>query len=147
MFCVMGTIQLITWPVLTLGRAARRILGDTGLENVRDLNCRPRYKYHVKSPRGVSGNSQFFSKYLKNIWLHFINSTVKTRKITLSPEMATQISGNDDLVYSIQQNSKQLHIKSALFQYPSASKKTRALQFNTGRVRERPLGAGGLKRS
>ena len=30
MFCVMGTIQLITW-VLTLGR-------DTGLDNVTDLN-------------------------------------------------------------------------------------------------------------
>ena len=97
MFCVMGTIQLITWPVLTLGRAARGILGDTGLENVRDLNCRPRYKYHVKSPKDVSGNSQFFSKYIKNIWLHFINSTVKTPKISLSPEMATQISGNDVL--------------------------------------------------
>ena len=30
-----------------------------------DLNCRPRYKYHVKSPKYVSGNSQFFSKYLE----------------------------------------------------------------------------------
>ena len=50
------------------------------------------------------------------------------------------------LLYSIQQNSKQFHIKSALFtvMYPSASKKTRSLQLNTGRVHERPLGAGGL---
>ena len=49
--------------------------------------------------------------------------------------MATQISGNDVLVYSIQQNSKQLHIKSALFQYSAASKKTRALS---------PRGRGGV---
>ena len=48
--------------------------------------------------------------------------------------MKTQISGNDVLVYSIQQNSKQLHIRSALFQYLAASKKTGALHFNTGRV-------------
>ena len=47
--------------------------------------------------------------------------------------MATQISGNDVFVYNIQQNSKQLHIKLALFQYPAASKKTRALHFSTGR--------------
>ena len=30
-----------------------------------DLNCRPRHKYHVKSPKYVSGNSLFFSKYLE----------------------------------------------------------------------------------
>ena len=60
MFCVMGTIQLITWPVLTLGRTARGILGDTGLENVRDLNCRPRYKYHVKSPKDFPEILNFF---------------------------------------------------------------------------------------
>ena len=30
------------------------------------------------------------SKYIKTIWLHFINSTVKTPKICLSPEMKTQ---------------------------------------------------------
>ena len=51
-------------------------------------------------------------------------------------------------MYGIQQNSKQFYIKSALsFQYPAASKKTRALHFNTGRVRKRSLGAGGPKRS
>ena len=93
----------------------------------------------------ISGKS---SKNLKNIWLHFTNSTVKTPKISLSPELATQISGNDVFVYySRQQNSKQLHIKLALFQYPAASKKTRALHFSTGRVPERRFGAGGLKRS
>ena len=97
----------------------------------------------------------FFSTYLekvlkisKIIWPHFANSTVKTPKISLSPELATQISGNDVFVYySRQQNSKQLHIKLALFQYPAASKKTRALHFSTGRVPERRFGAGGLKRS
>ena len=45
MFCVMGALQLITW-VLTQGRAARGspttvyikiLLGDAGLENVRDF--------------------------------------------------------------------------------------------------------------
>ena len=92
----------------------------------------------------ISGKS---SKNLKNIWFHFTNSTVKTPKISLSPEMATQISGNDVLVYSIQQNSKQLHIKSALFQYLAAPKKTRALHFSTGRVPEKRFGAGNLKRS
>ena len=74
------------------------------------------------------------------MWLYFTNSTVKTPKISLSPEMATPISGNDVFVYSIQQNSKQL-------QYPAASKKTRALHFSTGKVPERRFGAGGLKRS
>ena len=34
--------------------------------------------------------------------------------------MATQISGSGVFVYSRQQNSKQLHIKLALFQYPAA---------------------------
>ena len=92
--------------------------------------------------RYISGKS---SKNLKNIWLHFTNSTVKTPKISLSPEMATQISGSDVFVYNIQQNSKQLHIKLALFQYPAASKTTGALHFSTGRVPERRLGAGGLK--
>ena len=67
MFCVMGALQLITW-VLTHGRAGRgspitayinTLLRDTGLEKVRDLNCRPRYKYHVKSPKYVPGYSQF----------------------------------------------------------------------------------------
>ena len=58
--------------------------------------------------------------------------------------MATQISGSDVFVYNIQQNSKQLHIKLALFQYPAASKKTGALHVSTGRVPERRLGAGGL---
>ena len=85
------------------------------------------------------------SKYIKTIWLHFINSTVKTPKICLSPEMKTQILGNEVLLYSTEQNSKQLHIKSALFQFLAASKKTGALHSNTGRVRERPLGARGLK--
>ena len=56
MFCVLGALQLITW-VLTLGRSAsgnptsayiNTLLRDTGLENVRVLNCWPRYKYHVK---------------------------------------------------------------------------------------------------
>ena len=43
--------------------------------------------------------------------------------------MATQISGSDVFVYNIQQNSKQLHVKLALFQYPAASKKTGALRL------------------
>ena len=42
-------------------------------------------------------------------------------------------------MYRIQQDSKQIHIKSALFTVPLASKKTRALHFNTGSVRERPF--------
>ena len=47
----------------------------------------------------------------------------------------------------IQQNSKQFHITSALsFQFSAASKKTRALHFNTSRVRKRSLVTGGLKR-
>ena len=45
----------------------------------------------------ISGKS---SKNLKNIWLHFTNSTVKTPKISLSPKMATQMSRNDVLVYN-----------------------------------------------
>ena len=46
----------------------------------------------------------------------------------------------------IQQISKQFHITSALsFQFSSGSKKTRALHFNTSRVRKRSLGTGGLK--
>ena len=122
------------------------------MESVRDLVA-----LDTKSPKSaqvcfwkfpvffyISGKS---SKNLKNIWLHFTNSTVKTPKISLSPEMATQISGSDVFVYNIQQNSKQLHIKLALFQYPAAYKKTRALHFSTGRVPERRFGAGGLKRS
>ena len=48
-------------------------------------------------------------------------------------------------LYTIQQNSKQFPVKSTLFQYPATSKKVRALHLNTGRVRERPLSAGGLK--
>ena len=48
----------------------------------------------------------------------------------------------------LQQTSKQFHITSALsFQFSAASKKTRALHFNTGRVRKRSLGAGDSKRS
>ena len=47
----------------------------------------------------------------------------------------------------IQQNSKQFHITSALsFQFSAASKKTRALHFNTSRVRKRSLVIGDLKR-
>ena len=47
----------------------------------------------------------------------------------------------------IQQTSKQFHITSALsFQFSAASKKTRALHFNTGGIRKRSLGAGGPKR-
>ena len=46
-------------------------------------------------------------------------------------------------LYSIQQNSKQFHIKSGLIY---STHQTRTLHFNTGRVRVRPaLGAGGLK--
>ena len=48
----------------------------------------------------------------------------------------------------IQKTYKQFNITSALsFQFSAASKKTRVLHFNTGRVRKRSLGAGGLKRS
>ena len=62
--------------------------------------------------------------------------------------MATQISANFRKVYSCTAYNKTLSnsTKSQPYlQYPSAYKKTRVLHFNTGRVRERPLGAGGLK--
>ena len=61
---------------------------------------RPRYKYHQKSPKYVSGNSRFFSKYLKNIWLHVVNITVKTQQYSLSSKMATQISVNFGKLHS-----------------------------------------------
>ena len=44
--------------------------------------------------------SKFFSKYLKNIWLHVINITVKTQQYSLSSKMATQISVNFRKLYS-----------------------------------------------
>ena len=64
MFCLTGALQLITW-VITHGRAARGNLTTTYINTAKgywpgDLNCRPRYKYHVKSPKHHSGNSYFF---------------------------------------------------------------------------------------
>ena len=44
--------------------------------------------------------SKFFSKYLKNIWLHVINITVTTQQYSLSSKMATQISVNLRKLYS-----------------------------------------------
>ena len=44
--------------------------------------------------------SKFFSKYLKNIWLHVINITVTTQQYSLSSKMATQISVNFRKLYS-----------------------------------------------
>ena len=59
-----------------------------------------------------------------------------------------QISGNYILVQHIQQITLSNSTKSQPYlQYPSAYKKTRALHFNTGRDRERPLGAGALNGS
>ena len=61
---------------------------------------------------------------------------------------ATQISANFGKLYSCTAYNKTLSnstYSQPYLQYPSASKKTRALHFNTGRVRERILGAGGLK--
>ena len=46
----------------------------------------------TKNRLNVSGNSPFFPKYLKIIWLYFINITVKTQKNSRSFEIATQIS-------------------------------------------------------
>ena len=62
--------------------------------------------------------------------------------------MATQISPNFRKVYSCTAYNKTLSnsTKSQPYlQYPSAYKKTRVLHFNTGRDRERHLGAGALK--
>ena len=62
--------------------------------------------------------------------------------------MATQISANFRKLCSCSAYNKTLNnypLSQPYLQYPSAPKKTRALHFNTGRVRERPLGVGGLK--
>ena len=46
--------------------------------------------------------SKFYSKYLENTWLHFVNITVKTQKYSLSSKKwqhkFQQISGNFTLV-------------------------------------------------
>ena len=62
MFWVMGAPQLITW-VITYGRAARGNLTTTIMywTRLRDLNCRPRYKYHVKSPNMFPKTPNFFN--------------------------------------------------------------------------------------
>ena len=55
--------------------------------------------------------------------------------------MATQMSANVRKPYSYTAYNKTLNnstLSQPYLQYPSAYKKTRALHFNTGRVRERP---------
>ena len=62
--------------------------------------------------------------------------------------MATQISANFRKLFSCTAYNKTLkipHEVSLYLQYPSAPNKTRAPHFNTGRVRKRISGAGGLK--
>ena len=64
------------------------------------LSARPRYKYHEKSPKYVSGNSQFNQQ------------SIPTQSTFLKFVMCSRFS---------------------------------EFHSNTGRVRERPLGTGGLK--
>ena len=62
--------------------------------------------------------------------------------------MATQISANFRKLYSCTAYIKpptNSTKRQPYLQPPSASKKTRALRFHTGSVRERPLSAEGLK--
>ena len=76
------------------------IPNEPSARDARMARRRPRsYLDHEKSAKYVSKNSRFFflisrkcSKYLKNIWLHFINITVKTQKNSRLSKMATQIS-------------------------------------------------------
>ena len=103
LFCVMGGLQLIT-RVLTHERAAR------GNPTTAYINTLVRYTVlEILTVGGLDTNItkshlnmfpeilNFFlnisksSKYITTIWLHFINSAVKTPKICLSAEMKTQI--------------------------------------------------------
>ena len=102
LFCVKGALQLITW-VLTHGRAARSnpttayintLLRYTVLEILivgLDTNITKNHLNIFPEILNFFLNILKSSKYIKTIWLHFINSTVKTPKICLSPEMKTQI--------------------------------------------------------
>ena len=102
LFCVKGALQLITW-VLTHGRAARgnpttayinTLLRYTVLEILivgLDTNITKNHLNMFPEILNFFLNILKSSKYIKTIWLHFINSTVKTPKICLSPEMKTQI--------------------------------------------------------
>ena len=63
------------------------------------LPTKRRHKYHVNSPKYVSGKSRFFSKYLEKLLniskisgFIFINILVITSKSSLASKMATQIS-------------------------------------------------------
>ena len=110
---------------------------------------RPRHKYPEKSPKYVSGNSWFFFrlnifkcfyKYLKNIWLHFINVTaVKTQTLSArSLGKSGRVSLGDVTAHGRIQDWPRRELLGT---------RLRALHFNTGRARERLLGARGLKRS
>ena len=70
--------------------------GGIGLGTNITKNC---LKIYQEIPGVFLNISKFSSKYLKNIWLRFINITVKTQQYSLSSKMATQISANFRKLY------------------------------------------------
>ena len=109
------SMKILICSNLTLGLLTqiliKRLRADLGLDTNITKNrliCFRKFKFFFLNI------SKFFSKYLKNISLHFINITVKTPKKHQPVSKSKEIM----LLCSIQQTPEQFHIKLALFTVP-----------------------------